>query len=387
MTTLDLRQGLQRLQQRGLYQANMFHLLGLAQSAPLADLEARHAKAKRQCRFLGTIDPGGWWNHRQTDEQRAGILTSLAEDIGSPVARWIHAQFAFPAHIAGKPLEAWSDSVRGIRSALPRWIQAESGSSPSSPDGLQQALAIGYHALAVDFEARLDSGEQLSPHQQAVWRECWKEALARWHRWSQSPDAQSHAVALATSLQDPRYTADWAVQMFETVRAFLPELNVYFGLQATLRGMPERLDLHVQILRDSPCDLDSIQAAVYRVMEGRRLTFETYGNRLTDGVTRAPETGVAATRTFLTETRPFLTLLDRFLPAHDMVCESWHDQVATTALNAQIDYGNATQDWTEPVSMLRQLLLIARSDSVRGRLRENLEVAENNQALANRAGR
>jgi len=175
-----------------------------------------------------------------------------------------------------------------------------------------------------------------------------------------------------------RLTTGLARRIRESLGKALLLINARMAVQAAEGGKPKVAAHHVAVLRRSgfPGELitESLRDSVGHVRQ--RVTLLCGPAK--EQALANPKRAHRVVRLLLKQVKPPLALLDRLLPAADPMRQCAHDDVADCALQCQVIYGNATEDWRTSLELLEKVLPVAGSESTRLRLQQNIDIVKDN---------
>jgi len=361
-----------------LYRRNAFRVLGLPVTASGRDIRRREQRL-RIAERLGVAAHGGNGGYLPLDPPPTEEdIRNALQRLYDPETRLLDEFFWFWPRQLGSVEE--DDGLALLahgrqREALALWLKHER-------DGGRQRvsthnLAVFYHAVALDLEHRALAGT-LSSEEERIRHACWERAFRRWRDLSDDEPFWSRLRARVRDLDDPRLTTGLARRLRESLGKALLLVNARMAVQAAEGGKPKVAAHHVAVLWRSgfPGELitESLRDSVGHVRQ--RVTLLCGPAK--EQALANPERAHRLVRLLLKQAKPPLALLDRLLPDADPMRQCAHDDVADCALQCQVIYGNATEDWRTSLKLLEKVLPVAASESTRSRLEQNIDIVKDN---------
>ncbi|HEY0004099.1 MAG TPA: hypothetical protein VGB17_04745 [Pyrinomonadaceae bacterium] len=358
-----------------LYRNNAFRIIGVPVTA--TDREIRRQLDKiEMTKKLGGNAPQGLGPLPLEPAPEDDAIREAMQLLRDPEHRLIDEFFWFwtsketPGNGA---LEALAQ--KDVRTAVERWTTQAN----QHRDGGMAVhnLAIVSHLMALDMERAALKGT-LSSEQQEQRNRYWREAL---ERWGDVLDHEGIWLLLAKrvrELDDPRLTTAVARLLRTTLPLALLSINAQLARQAAERGQEQEAKRHLQLIEQSGFDQPSIDEALRRAAIPLRERLKSLCQSAEASVAEVPERGVEAASRLLDEASPLVQALDQLLPSGNTLRDDASDELALTALQCGINYGNKTEEWKAPQEIFLRLRPLAVSTSVQQRVDFNLNIAKTN---------
>lgn len=354
-----------------LYRDNAFRITGMPVAASLREMKKQKARMQ-MAGGLGLaqtnvpclpLDPPP--TQAQTDAAAYRLQDPLNRLIDELLWFWPDAT----AEGSDPALEALQ--ANRVSDALAIWVQQDK--DPGTPSPVHN-LAVLYHAMALDLELRC---------RQEGWtddlrKRCdvyWQRALKRWNQLDGDERYWQRVCDRVAELDDPRLTD----QTVQSLRAALPRAALQtcarLAQEAVDRGELDQARRHAAILKASGFGqvvLNQAGAEIVKPTIGRlRTLIDSYTPRVEADV----YSGLTAAEELADKAQPLLAIVDALVAASDPNAQAVHDDVAQLLLSAAIAHANETKKTTQALPLLERAQQIARGESLRRRIEENLGAA------------
>ena len=331
--------------------------------------------------------PAGKSGLRQFEDE----ARKLGEEVRDPVRRLVHEWFWFwPLSGHGESLKdpalaSFADDPRGD-TAFRIWYEVV--------EKRGTAAGIAAHNLAVYFHfAALAAGHDALDANQSPTSEQSSNLLVSLHKgWSWwrtllDPDYGLWSDCIARlgerieSLNDPSLKDFGPSQLKEMLPGALASIQARLALALFERCLPELARAVMDNLREE-IPLRDLEEVLRPLATDPRKQIDL-GSESAIGESKAnPDKGLASGAAYLSRMVPQVDRLALLFPEGHQAADAACDKVATTGLQCQIAYANATKDWAGSIKLLKMFTGFARTDAVIKRMSENLLIAEENHRLA-----
>lgn len=357
-----------------LFRTNAFRVVGVPVSTTERELR-KHLEKVEMAKKLGgaaalpvgplPLDP----------PPDSDAIREAVQRLRDPERRLIEEFFWFWRTDSANGEEALSALTRkDIKSAVSQWMAEEDG--PQGSLAIHN-LAILFHTAALDLE-HIALANQRSDNQRQQLASYWREAYAHWEKLLDDERFWVRLGKRIRELEDPRLTADAARLMRLTLPLALLSINSQLATRAAERGHADEAKRHARLVQESGFDEEAIEEAMRRSALPIRERIKTLCQTAEPESESEPQRGDELARRVLKESRPLTDMLDGLFQPGYTLRDDAHDQVALTALQCEIHYGNETGNWDAPLEVLEQLQSGTISSSVRERLELNLTTARGN---------
>lgn len=361
-----------------LYRWNAFRVLSLPVTATISDVRRRQSRLKMMEKLgMASSRQGSGYLPLEPPPGEDAMRDAMHR-LHDPEARLLDEFFWFWPRQIGTGED---DGLKGLADnrvdqALALWLDGEKQSSDSRTS--THNIAVLYHLMALDFEHRTREGDALSEKDEKARRTCWLRAHRRWSALLDDEGFWSRLTARIRELDDPRLTTGLA----RRIRGALPDalllINARIAVYAAENGNRTEARRQVLIMEKSGCEASQITSALRESLSAVRQRIKMICEPAEARADADPENADKVTAQLIKEARPLLGIIDMLLPESDFVRRGAHDEVAHVALRCQITYGNKTEDWKQSLTLLKEILPLAGSESLSGRIKENADIVENN---------
>ncbi|MBK8976385.1 MAG: hypothetical protein IPM29_10685 [Planctomycetes bacterium] len=296
----------------------------------------------------------------------------------NPESRLIDELFWFWPCADGESADAGLEALSRNRTAeaLQLWLKVEA--AHSARQTTTHNLAVLYHALALDQEAKLTAGQSLSADTLRACDKIWHRAHKRWRRLIDEEGFWNRLSERVRELDDPRLSTGLGRRIRETLPRAILGINARLAVSASERGDRESAHRHVDLMRRSGFDTDLVDATLRDSLAQVRQRVAMLCRAAEERVASEPGLAETTTRSLLEDSRRPLATIDDLLSEGDSLRQGAHDDVAARALQCQIVFGNNTQDWVTSLELLESLAGVAEGKGLRERIEQNIEIVRNN---------
>ena len=361
-----------------LFRKNPFRTLGLSVYASDREIKKHVEKLQIMARIGdGQLRVGGPLALDPPPDESA--LRSAVHDLRDPERRLIYEFFWLWPVTRGENDQALVElSSQRIKPAIECWEKIESHSDIGSL--ATHNLAVLYHAAAFDLEYDAQS-KPLSKETKALQDAYWHQAFRRWRDLTRDDRFWGLFNSRVRELDEPQLTPATVRRFQLTMPTALLSMTARLAVSAAERGDKTETNRHRRLMNESDLGASANERALSRALSATGLRITRMCERTESEVKGREETGYEATRKLLEEAKPLLIMLDDLLPAGNRLRDDARDQVAQTALDCQIPFGNKTENWKLCVELLELTKPYPVSASIKSRIEENLKVVTENLRL------
>ncbi len=361
-----------------LYQLNAFRVTELHVDVTARDIARQVELAKLQEKF-GVRVKGTRGALPLTPRPDGGAVREAMQRLRDPERRLVDELFWFWPCELGRSRDdpALRALAAGeVKDALLAWAAREKTSSDSGVS--THNLAVLYHTLALDIELK-GRVERLAPQQVELRDKYWRAAYQRWKALLDHEGFWSRLSARIRELDDPRLTTGTARRIRAALPLALLSINAQIALRAAERGDKAEAARQLDYMRSWGTN-GAIEEALCLVLKPVRERLNLMCKKAGEQAEADPPHADKVVRSLLADTRPLLAIVDNLMPETSLTRVNIHDEVAITALQCQIVYGNKTEDWRVSIGLLELTLPVAASDSARDRIKENIRIVKENMS-------
>jgi hypothetical protein len=262
-------------------------------------------------------------------------------------------------------------SEGNIRKAAEMWIKQENYYSENNVS--MHNMAVLFHAAALDLESS-DSSKALSEENIKIRNLYWESAFRRWKTLLDHEGFWSRLTARIRDFDDPRLTTGTARKIRSSLPLALLLINAELALQAAKNEDVSEVNRQLNNMKTSGFNSDIIEEALTRKAEPTREQIKI----LCKNAERDSKEKPILVQQLIEQTAPFLMILDTLLPLGSAARDGAHDQVALQALSCLVVFINETQNWQVSLLQIKKVLPLASSESVKKKIRDNMEIINNN---------
>ncbi|HEY0323488.1 MAG TPA: DUF4190 domain-containing protein [Pyrinomonadaceae bacterium] len=231
-------------------------------------------------------------------------------------------------------------------------------------------LAILNHALALDLECNAGGAGKAAEGKDYYWQ----KAFHYWHLLLETEEFWGRFNSRLRELNDPRLTPGVGRRLRLALPEALLSINARLAAQATEEGRKSEADRHFVLMRQSGFASEALEDSAKQAVEPICAQIEKLCREAYAQAEANPPQADTATKNLLRDVKPLLETVDSLLPAGNSARDTAHDAAATNILDCAIKFGNETDRWTEARPLIEPAEAIAASESVRFRVRENLQI-------------
>lgn len=354
------------------YQLNGFRLIGVAVDAEASEINRQIQKIELMQKFGGTGQQVPMIVLPPPSAPSAAALQDAKQRLIDPQSRLIEEFFWF-----------WPEQPRGWKSdlAIQALQRADSQSAidiwtarakKSTDTSSVHNLAIIFHCQALDSVNAANNGNV----PEALWIRAWKY----WRMLVEHDPFWERLAARIDELDDPRLSSRTASQIRSSVCSAILQIDLSLAIAAAEGGEFARTGTYLRIARESGFDIDVIrhrtEQALTHVRSAIHSLCENAESKLSSNVEQTP----FVLRQLVADVKPKLELLNYSVGAGSRLRDSAHDEVASTARNVLIAFGNKTEDWFTCQQIFTLIRPFAVSESLRKQIVDDLHTVEGNTA-------
>ncbi|MDI6763304.1 MAG: hypothetical protein QME83_09785 [Thermodesulfobacteriota bacterium] len=302
-------------------------------------------------------------------------IQEAMQRLNDPERRLVDELFWFWPHELGqgKTDDILKTLSRGnIKKAAEMWIKQENYHSESNVS--MHNLAVLYHAAALDLElSKSATGEQKKLRDLY-----WQSVFKRWKILLDYEGFWSRLAARIRDFGDPRLTTGTARKIRASLPLALLSINAQLALRAAKSAHTSEVQRQSSIMQASGFEKAIIDEALRRIAEPTREQIKILCKKAQEEASSTPIKALELARLLIDQTKPLLTILDYLLSPGNATRDAAHDQIALQALTCLVTYVNNTEGWRASLSLLKQTLSIAASESVKKKIEGNIEIVNTN---------
>jgi hypothetical protein len=361
-----------------LYHRNGFRVLELPVDASTKEVNRRKQMVEMAATNGVPLPPGPGRSFPLDPAPDEFTVRDAVQRLGDPERRLVDEFFWFWPHEQGQ-----SKSDQGLQHlaqgnherASEIWSQQEANQSVSHVS--THNLAVLHHLLALQWENHAQSNEVNGDEQKNI-EQLWNRAFRRWQKLLDEEGFWSRLKARVREFGDPRLTAGTVRRLRSALPAALLSINARLALQAVEQGRKGSAARLVEVIRKSGFPEDAIKDGLRQAVEPVRARIKALCKAADNSAEHDPVHADKACRQLLDNALPLLDGLDCLLASGDPTREVAHDDVAEQALRCQVAFAKKTNNWKVSVELLESAAVVATSDSVSKKLKENLETVRKN---------
>ena len=304
------------------------------------------------------------------EQATAHQVAQAVHRLRSPACRLVDELFWF------WPDQALPSLARHPQQVLRRWSDQEK--LPSAWQATHN-LGVFYLTKAIDYESQAIVADQpLTEKQSAACIECWKRAIRRWRELQQRHAMWQQYQIRVKHFNDPRFPEAAIVAIRHALDEILLRGLFTLVIRAARSERSAQFNRCLQLLERAGFD-ESLRLSI-----GRKLLSPLAGEiqLLIESTERAvsqhPQSGTQHVRELVDKTETMIRLFDTVLPEGDMLTRAVCDEFCVALLGFQVRCTRVTDDWRDALASLRAIQPLARSQKVRDRLDENIDIVKNN---------
>ena len=365
-----------------LYRRNLFRILDMSVKDTPADVRRRQRRRKimEETGMPESDDQGSYFALTPSpSEEENRVALDRLNDSQNRLIDEIFWLWPMGNSVTNDP--ALQMMAQGqIKQAIKIWTEQTGDNSQAATHN----LAVLDHLIALDYEARLTAKDLGNNQKQQLAdlltsaSKVWNRAFKRWRGVLKNDNFWSQVKNRVHEFNDPRLTTDFVLQIRDTLPKVLLLINARLAFSAVERGEEEIAAQHLRLVRESQFDKQLITEVLTESLAPLRHKIKALCDETELKVNADIKQTNEVISNFLERAKPLLKKVDLFLPQDNTLCQGMHDNVAETALQCEITYGNETKNWKESLKLVEATLPLAGSQSLRARLKDNLSIVRNN---------
>ncbi|MHB2149967.1 acyl carrier protein [Calditrichota bacterium LG25] len=363
--------------QPNLYRINAFRILGLPIDATTREISHQVEKIKIMGKYgntkISTSGPFPLEPPPDSDDIREAL-----QRLRDPERRFIDEFFWFWPHINGQSKRdqaLLALAKYDIKTAKSIWINYEAMSSEANVS--MHNLAVLAHLLALDLEYK-GSLKVLNEKEAKMRDYFWTESFKRWKILLTYEGFWKRLEVRIRDFDDPRLTIETLTRIRETLPIALIFINAKLAVIAAENRNKKEAKRHLKIIENSGFDNNVIEVALLQAVTPIRERIKTICQYINKERTENPEQSNKLAQKVMEQTKNLLFTLDLVLTKNNPIREGAHDEVALTALDSIISYGNKTSDWERCFKLIKEVQKIVQSESARSRVQSNYDIIKEN---------
>ena len=360
-----------------LYRRNVFRITGLAVDATPREVtkhadklalmaELGHGKQAAPAAYCLKPPPG-------VDEIREAI-----QKLKEPEIRIIEEFFWFWPDQFG---ESQSDAaIQALakgdsKTALQIWSTKED----HPVDGViaLHNLALAYHLTALDWETYAVENQIESEQQQQIVG-YWRGAFKRWELLVVDDRLWERVNARIRQMDDARLTTGFARRMRSSLPEALGTINAELALKYAEKGKLDLARVHVQYMHETNKGLVNLEKTADTVLGAAKTRIREQLQRAQHRTESAPADGANAVKELLEHTDRSVTLFDLFYGRDSGQRIDLNDEIASVCNQLLITYQKATDDDHTCLGLLKTVLPITTSITLREQIAKNISTLDGN---------
>lgn len=360
-----------------LYRQNAFRVLGLPVNATMRDIKRRQTKLKMKERLgMNSADEHYGYLSLNPPPEKDDIAKAV-QRLQDPEDRLLDELFWFWPRELGSPDDDGLELLANnhLSKAISLWSKYEERGTVSKVS--THNLAVLYHAIALDLE-REATKRALKEKEMGMYRLYWKRAYRRWERLFDDESFWSRLTARIRMLNDPRLTTGTARRIRKCLPKTLLLVNARLALHAAENGKKKKIQRHIMLMQKSGLGQGLVNEALLDSLSNIRQRLKIIYSLVETKSTENPKKADKVASQLIKDVKPLLLIIDQLLPENDIVNRSVHNQIATSVIRCQIEYGVSTKDWKTSLKLLETALPLAGSESVRLNIQENIKIVSDN---------
>lgn len=244
-------------------------------------------------------------------------------------------------------------------------------------------LAILFHAVALDLEFESTS-RQLTDGELDKRNDCWLLAFKYWRELASDDSFWNYFSRRVAQLDDPRLSAK---PIRVSLQLALATIVAKLAERAADTNNSIEVSTYLHLLQNSAISQHTVDEALNRVVQPLRDRV----NCLCEGAKNSAASDVSQTDRFvqelLTTSTPLLEKMTCLISesqttSHQVLLDGAYDEVALLVQKMLGPYVNLTHQHEICIQYLEQAALLVKSDSLKERIRESLEIVRHNLEIA-----
>ncbi len=361
-----------------MYRSNGFRVLELSVEASPRDIHRRKQTLEKSLAHAVPVPPGSGRYFPLNPSPDAFAVRDAVQRLGDPRRRLVDELFWFWPEQAG---EAGGDCALTLlrdgrdREAEGLWLESEANADTNAL--CSHNLALLYHFRALEQELRLLAADPDASHDD-VGGKLWSKSFARWQTLSQSTSFWKRVEARVLELRDPRLSSGMAAELRTTLPAAIISINARLAVSAAESGRMDSASRLMETIGRCGFDESAIASGVQLAIDPVLLRLKSLCRTAELATKSDPAQADRICRQLTSDAVVLLDAMDRIVPQGHPSSDAAHDDVATRALECQVAFVAITDNWRVSVDLLSAALPVARSESIRDRIQEILEIVRKN---------
>jgi hypothetical protein len=361
-----------------LYRKNAFRITGLAIDATTREI-AKHIDKLRTYEELGQLAEGLPKAFPIKPTPTFDDIREAEKKLRDPEQRFIDEFFWF------WPID-WRNGKEDVSlRALATGNTAIAESAWSTLETLGGAdgvashnLAVRWHMAALGFENQLGD-RAIDTKGRETLEKTWVYALKRWSKICQNDSLWEVASNRVKQIADPRLTTGFVRRLRNALPRAIASINANLALnhvEAGDRGY--QVAMHARLILDLDFYFVEPSGFVDLVLGPARSRITAHISRAAEAVAESPERANVAARDLYEKVRRYAELFDLISETDDDRPNDLLDEAASACNRLIVSYQSKTGDNKIFVEVLTLVLNIARGETVRKRINENIAIGRDN---------
>ena len=364
-----------------LYRKNAFRLLGISPHSDARGIKRRLDKIKMMQKV------GGQATQENTILPLADIpdfetLREAGQRLTNPEEKLIEEIFWFwprpnttidndPALIALRKGDT--------NSAISFWID-KTDNFDDGDIGLHN-IAVLYHTLAMDLEIGIQNADNQEEFIKK-YTHYWKQALDFWYELIARENFWHELNTRVREYNDHRLTKEVVLNIRNTLPEMLMRINAKLAIQAAEKIDNSSCERHLELMQSSTFDSTVVQKTLRYALNSVTHQIELLCKNVKSNIDKEPEKGIKEVDNLLRQSEPLLVIINQVYGKDDIAKERIHDDLALTALQCLITYGNKTHDWGVCGDLIERFKDKTYGLTVRNKIKDTTEAIKHNIKFA-----
>jgi len=355
-----------------LYRQNAFRITGLPITVGMGEVK-RRAQSLSRAKRLGLNAPPGNGGYLPLqpppDEDTVG---RAVQRLHGPESRLIDEFFWFWPEQPRLFEDGALEHLRGnrINEALRLWLRHEQEGSEARVS--THNLAVLCHLAALDIEHKMAT-RGVSDEKCRARDVFWQEAFRRWGRLLKDEWFWSRLTARIRQLDDPRLTTGTARRIRKTLPKAILLINARLAVRAAEKGDRLAVERHLGLVRALGVGEELVEEVVREVLQPAREQVKMLCASARDRTEQNARGADQVVWKFLEGAWSLLATIDLVMPDGHAVRDNAHNEIAATARDCLVVYGNETEDWKQCLRLAEACLPLSEQTQVRQLFEEDME--------------
>lgn len=239
------------------------------------------------------------------------------------------------------------------------------------------AVLSHYRALKQEHETK-EKYPAVSDNQIYELDAAWKVAFLLWDELIGDESFWSMIADRVRSAKEAGLTTGFIKRFRESLPVAFYYLTASFASTYASMGKNARADAHIRYLEESLLGRQGASKALQRATRPLHDRIDYAVKRAMDGLNEEPLTGLDRAKELVLCAEEPLRILEFLLPSCDAEIMDTFDEVANAHSACIVVYSNASSDWFTCIQMLAETEKIARGDTLKSKINDNIVAAQDN---------